>query len=295
MFEFACIFSAENIRTKLCSIFRLDLFVQSTDKNLLVPVGGAVVAGFDETLLEKVGKMYPGRASGTPTLDVFITLLSLGRKGYRALLQERKELFTYLHHELAKLSKKYKEKVLTTPHNSISIAMSLNTIPADDATELGSMLFTRFVSGTRVVPRGDTKQVSGYTFEGFGSHSMNYHSVYLTAAAAMGVQREDVDQFIKRLDKTLHKLKKSGMKRKSGEVTMKNTPPSTDNTDNCDEKKSDNNIEEGLSTCSRGTDTGNGVHRKRKCTESSEDEGTSKNGQSGELVDQMNSLDIENK
>jgi len=34
--------------------------VQSTDKNFLVPVGGAVVAGFDASLIEKIGKLYPG-------------------------------------------------------------------------------------------------------------------------------------------------------------------------------------------------------------------------------------------
>jgi len=37
------------------------VFVQSTDKNFLVPVGGAVVAGFDASLIEKIGKLYPGK------------------------------------------------------------------------------------------------------------------------------------------------------------------------------------------------------------------------------------------
>jgi len=40
---------------------RVDVFVQSTDKNFLVPVGGAVVAGFDTLLVEKIGKLYPGK------------------------------------------------------------------------------------------------------------------------------------------------------------------------------------------------------------------------------------------
>lgn len=39
---------------------RVDAFVQSTDKNFLVPVGGAVIAGFDKTFIEKISKMYPG-------------------------------------------------------------------------------------------------------------------------------------------------------------------------------------------------------------------------------------------
>jgi O-phospho-L-seryl-tRNASec:L-selenocysteinyl-tRNA synthase len=35
--------------------------VQSTDKNFLVPVGGAIIAGFDKGLVERISRMYPGR------------------------------------------------------------------------------------------------------------------------------------------------------------------------------------------------------------------------------------------
>ncbi|KAK2572093.1 O-phosphoseryl-tRNA(Sec) selenium transferase [Acropora cervicornis] len=48
---------------------RVDAFIQSTDKNFMVPVG---------------------RASATPSIDLFITLLSLGSQGYQRLLQQRK-------------------------------------------------------------------------------------------------------------------------------------------------------------------------------------------------------------
>lgn len=41
-------------------IGHIDLFVQSTDKNLLVPVGGAVIAGFCKNLVGEVSKSYPG-------------------------------------------------------------------------------------------------------------------------------------------------------------------------------------------------------------------------------------------
>lgn len=41
-------------------IGRVDAFVQSTDKNFMVPVGGAVVAGFDEKFIDAVSKTYPG-------------------------------------------------------------------------------------------------------------------------------------------------------------------------------------------------------------------------------------------
>lgn len=40
---------------------RLDIFIQSTDKNLMVPVGGAIAAGPVTATIEAIGKTYPGR------------------------------------------------------------------------------------------------------------------------------------------------------------------------------------------------------------------------------------------
>lgn len=39
---------------------RIDAFVQSLDKNFMVPVGGAIIAGFDAAFIEEISKMYPG-------------------------------------------------------------------------------------------------------------------------------------------------------------------------------------------------------------------------------------------
>lgn len=39
---------------------RIDAFVQSLDKNFMVPVGGAIIAGFDEFFVQEISKMYPG-------------------------------------------------------------------------------------------------------------------------------------------------------------------------------------------------------------------------------------------
>ena len=243
---------------------RLDLFVQSTDKNLLVPVGGAVVAGFDDSLLEAVGKMYPGRASATPTIDVFITLLSLGKKGYGQLLRDRKQMYVYLHVELVKIAKKYDERVLRTPHNSISIGLSLRRFDVkQQATELGSMLFTRNVSGTRVVPGGDVKEVGGHTFEGFGSHCMSYPVAYLTAAAAVGMTKDDVDAFVKRLDKVFHKL-------------------------NTDTAKLEAAANKAVVLVSKVTV----LPRKRRCTDDSNDDGCQGDA-TEQLVTQMNTLAVQ--
>ena len=42
-------------------IGRVDAFVQSTDKNFLVPVGGAVVASSSEAFIQDVAQIYPGQ------------------------------------------------------------------------------------------------------------------------------------------------------------------------------------------------------------------------------------------
>ena len=42
----------------------MDVVVQSTDKNFMVPVGGAIVAGFDKALIDSISKNYPGKGIG---------------------------------------------------------------------------------------------------------------------------------------------------------------------------------------------------------------------------------------
>ena len=70
--------------------------VQSTDKNFMVrslfvydsrsspcpfqvPVGGALICGPDASFVDSIGKLYAGRASMAPTLDLFITMLYMVR------------------------------------------------------------------------------------------------------------------------------------------------------------------------------------------------------------------------
>eukprot|EP00041_Stephanoeca_diplocostata_P012147 m.202481 g.202481 ORF g.202481 m.202481 type:complete len:497 (+) comp18833_c0_seq1:206-1696(+) len=198
---------------------RLDIFVQSSDKNLLVPVGGSILASGSKDPIDRISKLYPGRASGSPVLDVFITLLTLGSTGYKALLTKRKECFMQLRVKLEKVANKHGERVLVTKSNNISIGLSLESIAtaAADAADgsqcsdiqfLGSMLFQRCVSGTRVVNGVDIKTVAGTTFHGYGAHIDNYPTPYLTAAAAIGMELEEVDVFVDRLDKALTEFKK---------------------------------------------------------------------------------------
>lgn len=69
------------------------------------------------------------------------------------------------------------------------------------------MLFTRCVSGTRVVPRGQHKSVGGVGFTGYGASVTGYPHDYLTAACAVGLSVAELDEFLLRLDKTLRKAK----------------------------------------------------------------------------------------
>lgn len=65
--------------------------------------------------------MLVGRASGSPTMDLFITLLSLGRAGYRRLATERKAMFQYLQQQLSLCAERHGQRLLKTKNNPISI------------------------------------------------------------------------------------------------------------------------------------------------------------------------------
>jgi hypothetical protein len=49
-----------SILLKASRVGRVDCFVQSTDKNFMVPVGGSVVASFDAKFIDDISKLYPG-------------------------------------------------------------------------------------------------------------------------------------------------------------------------------------------------------------------------------------------
>ena len=75
---------------------------------------------------------------------------------------------------------------------------------AKSLTELGSKLFLRCVSGTRVICNIEHKTISGYEFHGWGSHYDGYPSSYLTAAATVGMTTSDIDQFLQRFTKVMN-------------------------------------------------------------------------------------------
>ncbi|XP_037729886.1 O-phosphoseryl-tRNA(Sec) selenium transferase [Drosophila subpulchrella] len=205
---------------------RIDYFVQSSDKNLLVPVGGAIVASFNESLLHEVASSYAGRASGSQSLDVLMTLLSLGRNGFQSLIQQRAENFIYLRDNLQKFAESRGEVVIDSRYNSISLAITLGTLAVDEKesiTQLGSMLHMRGVSGARVVVPGQTKTIDGHEFVDFGSHRNELKVPYLTVAAALGITREEIDKFFDIFGKCWRQLSQN-----KNESTTKILPKATD-------------------------------------------------------------------
>ena len=97
-----------------------------------------------------------GRASGTPSLDVFATLLHLGRTGWTRLLADREANYLRLSSGLRDLAAAHGLRVMHTPENQISLALSLRGLHGDDEvadvnalTQLGAKLFTQGCSGVR--------------------------------------------------------------------------------------------------------------------------------------------------
>merc|ERR1711988_857823 len=243
-----------------------------------------------ETLVNVMARTYPGRASNAPILDLFQTLLYLGKDGYKKLLQKRqKEMVPYFKQELEKVASKHGERVLSSPSNTISYAVSL-TFPliennnfstinhqsvSRSITDFGSMLFLRSVSGCRVIDvsrhlgenyyyqdpnlgknmnqttinteeksdnpyeveclendlsqeendevgefvhRVKPKTINGVSFESFGASIDIYPTSYFTAASALGMEKEEVDTFIHRLDHVLGSWKAKQAKKRKGKI-----------------------------------------------------------------------------
>ena len=63
----------------------------------MVPVGGSIVySPKKKDVVDKINKMYPGRASGAPVVDLFVTLLSMGESTFRQLMKQRKQNYLLL-------------------------------------------------------------------------------------------------------------------------------------------------------------------------------------------------------
>ena len=76
------------------------------------------------------------------------------------------------------------------------------------ADQLGSMLFSRQVSGPRGVVKGTAKKIGSFAFENYGSHHSAYPHEYVTFACGIGMTQTEVDSVVSRLDRALKELSK---------------------------------------------------------------------------------------
>ena len=82
--------------------------------------------------------------------------------------------------------------------------MSLKQVSVSDVCTYLVLYFN-----IRVVAMGSEKTIGPHRFVNWGSHSNDYPCAYFTAAAAIGMTREEIDTYIKKLDKVFTKFKQS--------------------------------------------------------------------------------------
>ncbi|KAF8385088.1 secs-1 [Pristionchus pacificus] len=182
---------------------RLDAFVQSLDKNFQVPVGGALVAFFKQSHANAFAQYYPGRASCVPARDFVLTLLGQGTRGLQMEYDRQRRLFERMRRKLRTFAEEIGETVYEVEENLISLAMTLCTIPASKQTLFGAVLFSRGITGARVVPSTSKKTtVEGHEFINFGSHTPDQHSGYLTIACGVGMREDELEELFARLVST---------------------------------------------------------------------------------------------
>ena len=186
------------------------LVISSTDKNFMVPVGGSFIYSSKENMVQKIKKNYPGRASISPLLDLFISFLEMGKNKYKALIKDRKEKYKILIQKMENIANKYQEKVLAMNGNKISILFTLKNIMSKsgnkDVKEIGSMCFNRQISGVRIITssNGEKKNVAGYEFLNYGTSCDDYKYLpYMTFSCAIGIKDEEIVGFVNKIDKII--------------------------------------------------------------------------------------------
>jgi len=172
---------------------RVDATIQSTDKNFLTPVGGAIIASPGSDFVEKVSKMYAGRASAAPIIQFLAAILSLGVKRYEELRREQEKNRLILGKSLRELARKHGERLLDA-FNPIAAAMTLTNY---DVKKVGHYLYTLRVTGPRVLREND-----------FGVCCRRYHSPYVTMNAAIGSSVRDILLATEKLEKALTQARK---------------------------------------------------------------------------------------
>ncbi|MFX1256609.1 MAG: O-phosphoseryl-tRNA(Sec) selenium transferase [Promethearchaeota archaeon] len=175
---------------------RVDAIIQSTDKNFLTPIGGAVIASPNKDNITKISQSYAGRACATPVVNFLISMLSLGINGYNNLINEQKKNRELLEEKLMNIAENINERVLNV-FNPVAVALSLKNLKKEQLFALGGALYNLRVTGPRVYdPTENT----------FGTCCDNYPTPYIVMNAAIGAQSKDIDLAVERLKKAYKQI-----------------------------------------------------------------------------------------
>ena len=175
---------------------KIDAIIQSTDKNFLTPVGGAVIASPVEENITKISQAYAGRASATPVVNFLISMLSLGLNGYQKLLKDQKRNREILERKLRVIAEKLNERILDIK-NPVAVAMSLENLDEKVLYKLGGALYNLRVTGPRVYNPKENP---------FGTCCSNYPSPYIVMNAAIGASEKDIVSAIERFEKAYNQI-----------------------------------------------------------------------------------------
>ncbi|TFF97510.1 MAG: O-phosphoseryl-tRNA(Sec) selenium transferase [Promethearchaeota archaeon] len=175
---------------------RVDAIIQSTDKNFLTPVGGALIASPSEDKIEQISQTYAGRASASPVVNFLISMLSMGVNGYNELIEEQKSNHKLLEELLTDFADKIDERVMNI-FNPVATAMTLKNIKKKQLYQLGGALYNLRVTGPRVY-NPDEKS--------FGTCIDNYPTPYIVMNAAIGASSTDIKTAVSRLEKAYNQV-----------------------------------------------------------------------------------------
>jgi O-phospho-L-seryl-tRNASec:L-selenocysteinyl-tRNA synthase len=175
---------------------RVDAIIQSTDKNFLTPVGGAVIASPNEENIAKISKAYAGRASATPVVNFLISSLKLGIQGYQDLIEEQQKNRKKLEEKLKETADKINERILKI-FNPVAVAMSLNNLKKSQLYALGGALYNLRVTGPRVYNPAENA---------FGTCCKDFITPYIVMNAAIGAKTEDIISAVERFEKAYQQV-----------------------------------------------------------------------------------------
>jgi len=175
---------------------RVDAIIQSTDKNFLTPVGGAIIASPAKDVITKISQAYAGRASATPIVNFLISMLSLGINGYQNLMDEQKRNRTLLEEKLKDVADKINEKILDV-FNPVAVALSLKNLKKEQLYALGGALYNLRVTGPRVYNPFE---------DNFGVCCDDYHTPYIVMNAAIGATKSDIIKAVERFVKAYNQI-----------------------------------------------------------------------------------------